>query len=58
VSEQIRIIPQLYGFLSNEIEGFNSLLELAMDMHWTWNHATDELWRQIDSVLWEQTHHP
>jgi starch phosphorylase len=58
VSEQIRIIPQMYGFHSEEIEGFNSLLELAMDMHWTWNHATDELWRQLDSALWEQTQHP
>jgi starch phosphorylase len=58
VSEQIRIIPQMYGFHSEEIEGFNSLLELAMDMHWTWNHATDELWRQLDYALWEQTQHP
>ena len=58
MSEQTRIIPQIYGFLSEEIEGFNSLFELAMDMHWSWNHATDELWRQIDSVLWEQTHNP
>jgi starch phosphorylase len=58
VSEQIRTIPHVYGFHSEEIEGFNSLLELAMDMHWTWNHATDDLWRQLDAVLWEQTHNP
>ena len=27
-------------------------------MSWSWNHATDEVWRQLDPVLWELTHHP
>ena len=25
-------------------------------MRWSWNHVTDELWRQIDSKLWDITH--
>jgi starch phosphorylase len=41
-----------------EIEGFDSLAELALDMHWSWNHATDEVWRQLDPRLWEITHNP
>ena len=41
-----------------EIDGFDSLAELALDMHWSWNHATDEVWRQLDSELWEITHNP
>ena len=28
-----------------EVEGFDSLAELALDVHWSWNHATDGLWR-------------
>jgi starch phosphorylase len=44
--------------LPTEIEGFNSLAELALDMHWSWNHATDEVWRQLDPELWEITHNP
>jgi starch phosphorylase len=38
--------------------GFDSLSELALDMRWSWNHAADKLWRQIDSGLWELTHNP
>ena len=27
-------------------------------MRWSWNHATDEVWRQLDPDLWEITHNP
>ncbi len=43
---------------ATEIEGFDSLAELALDMRWSWNHATDEVWRQLDPELWEITHNP
>ena len=48
----------MYSFLPMEIEGFDSLAELALDMRWSWNHAADEMWRKLDPTLWEQTHHP
>jgi starch phosphorylase len=41
-----------------EIDGFDSLVSLAMDMRWSWNNAADELWQQLDPALWEQTHNP
>src|SRR5680860_155767 len=41
-----------------DIEGFNSLAELALDMRSCWNHATDEVWRQLDAELWDITHNP
>ena len=41
-----------------ESEGFKSLTELALDLRWSWNHAADEVWRQLDPVLWDLTHHP
>ncbi|HLN50299.1 MAG TPA: alpha-glucan family phosphorylase, partial [Steroidobacteraceae bacterium] len=34
------------------------LQRLALDLRWSWNHATDELWRQIDPELWARTHNP
>jgi starch phosphorylase len=34
------------------------LTELALDLRWCWNHATDELWRQLDPELWRLTHNP
>ena len=44
--------------LRGEIDGFDSLSKLALDMRWSWNHATDEMWRKLDSKLWETTHNP
>lgn len=36
----------------------DALYHLAMDLHWSWNHATDKIWKQLDPVLWELTHNP
>ena len=47
-----------YGLLPTDIEGFDALAELALDMRWSWNHAADELWRQLDPALWALTHNP
>ena len=58
MSKQTRASHPIYNLLPTEIEGFNSLAELALDMRWSWNHATDEVWRQLDPELWEITHNP
>jgi glycogen phosphorylase len=58
MSKQTRVSHPIYNLLPTEIDGFDSLAELALDMHWSWNHATDGLWRQLDSELWEITHNP
>jgi len=47
-----------YGLLPTEVPGFDSLAELALDLRWSWNHATDGVWRQLDPGLWEITHNP
>ena len=56
MSEQTRASHPIYSLLPMEIEGFDSLAELALDMRWSWNHATDKVWRQLDPKLWELTH--
>ena len=58
MSKHIRVSHPIYNLLPTEIEGFDSLAELALDMRWSWNHATDEVWRQLDPELWEITHNP
>lgn len=58
MSKHTRTSHPIYNLLPTEIEGFNSLAELALDMRWSWNHATDEVWRQLDPELWEITHNP
>ncbi len=58
MSKHTRVSHPIYQILPTEIEGFDSLAELALDMHWSWNHATDDVWRQLDPELWEITHNP
>ena len=41
-----------------DMEGVEHLLELALDLRWSWNHSADELWGQIDPELWSLTHNP
>ena len=35
-----------------------ALTELALDLRWSWSHCTDELWRRLDTKLWNETQHP
>jgi starch phosphorylase len=48
----------IYSFLPTEVEGFDSLAELALDMRWSWNHSADKVWQQIDPELWDLTRNP
>ena len=43
--------------LPNE-EGVDALTELALNLHWSWNHAADELWTDLDADLWAATQNP
>ena len=49
---------QLYGLLPSDAEGMETLTELSLNMRWSWNHAADELWQQLDPELWKITHNP
>jgi starch phosphorylase len=49
---------EIYGLLPTGIPGVELLAELALNMRWSWNHAADELWEQLDPALWELTHNP
>src|SRR5665647_3746450 len=58
MSNLTRVSHPIYNLLPTEIEGFDSLAELALDMHWSWDHSTDEVWRQLDPRLWKITYNP
>ena len=58
MSEPTRVRHPKEHLLSTDVEGFDSLAELALDMRSSWNHATDQVWRKLDPVLWELTHNP
>lgn len=48
----------IYRGRAGNVEGFDSLAELALNLRWSWNHATDKVWRELDPELWETTHNP
>ncbi|MEI7935279.1 MAG: alpha-glucan family phosphorylase [Verrucomicrobiota bacterium] len=58
MSKETRVSHPIYSLLPTEVEGFDALAELALDMRWSWNHCADEVWRQLDPVLWELTQNP
>jgi starch phosphorylase len=58
MSKQTRVSHPIYSLLPTEVEGFDSLAELALDIRWSWNHATDQVWRELDPRLWEITQNP
>ncbi len=58
MSTRTRVSHPIYNLLPTEIEGFDSLAELALDVRWSWNHATDGVWRTLDPILWTLTQNP
>ena len=46
------------SFLPADVEGFDALAELALDIRWSWNHSADEMWRELNPDLWERTNNP
>ena len=49
---------RIYTFPPVDVEGAAPLVELALDMRWSWNHRADEVWQQLDPRLWDLTHSP
>lgn len=41
-----------------QIEGHDALVELALNLHWSWNHGSDQLWESLDPDLWKATQNP
>jgi starch phosphorylase len=50
-------MPTSY-FLPSMPEGLEGLIDLALDLRWSWNHAADKLWREIAPELWDRTGNP
>jgi len=58
MSKKTRVNHSIYSLLPTDLEGFDSLAELALDMRWSWSHSTDKVWRQLDPALWDLTYNP
>ena len=40
------------------IKGLDLLEELALNLTWSWNLNSADVWRQLDAPLWHLTHNP
>jgi glycogen phosphorylase len=58
MGKQTGLRRAICSLLAAEVDGFDSLAELALEMRWSWNHATDRVWRQLDPELWQVTQNP
>lgn len=58
MSVQSRLREVTYSLLHSDVDGVDALAELALNLRTSWNHATDQIWRQLDSDLWEATQNP
>jgi starch phosphorylase len=36
----------------------NAFTQLALDLSWSWSHSADEIWKRLDSELWQLTANP
>jgi hypothetical protein len=55
MSEQSQPSSSFHNILPTEIEGVNSLAELALDLRWSWDHGADCVWKELDPALLELT---
>ena len=44
--------------LSELPHSINGLLDLALDLRYTWSHKADEIWNRLNPKLWSQTRNP
>jgi starch phosphorylase len=45
-------------WLKADVDGFDTLVDLALNLRSSWSHGEEELWEPLDPELWELTHNP
>ena len=58
MSESARISHPKERLICADVEGFDALSELALDMRSAWSHGADNVWQQLDPALWDMTQNP
>ena len=49
---------KLHNGHRDQMEGYHLLETIALDLHWSWSHKGDTIWKQLDAELWNLTHNP
>src|SRR5437660_3864345 len=42
----------------SDVDGFDTLVDLELNLRWSWSHGEEELWEPLEPELWELTHNP
>jgi glycogen phosphorylase len=48
----------IFSYEPGRFAGFDELVEIALDLRWSWNHSADDIWRPLDPQLWDLTRNP
>jgi glycogen phosphorylase len=48
----------IYPHEVRSFAGMDELLELALDLRWSWDHGADQIWRPLAPELWDRTRNP
>jgi starch phosphorylase len=47
-----------YSTPPSEVDDSDALIRLALDLSWSWNHSSDEIWKRLDPERWQLTGNP
>jgi len=48
----------IFAYDPRGFAGMDELIELALDLRWSWDHSADEIWRPLAPELWDLTRNP
>jgi starch phosphorylase len=48
----------IFAYEPRKFAGFDELIELALDLRWSWDHSADDVWRPLDPEMWDLTRNP
>jgi len=52
------MIKPIFPHEMRSFAGMDELIELALDLRWSWNHGADDLWRPLAPEMWDLTRNP
>src|SRR5208337_5239143 len=52
------MIKPIFPHEMRSFAGMDELVDLALDLRWSWNHGADDLWRPLAPEMWDLTRNP
>jgi hypothetical protein len=51
-SPVLPVLPVLSNICPTKLDDFDTLAEQALDFHWSWDHAADDIWCKLAPAKW------